>query len=126
MTLKRKRRKAEKKWKASGSEISKKEYKVLCNQVKDMVKKAKDEFYAQKVHECEGDQNELYKIIDSLMGRGKPNILPETNEWFTRWKINFRFIHILLQSYYYNRSMYNRTVIYYILSFLTFLKVYTG
>ena len=50
----------------------------------------------------------------------------ETNEWFTRWKINFRFIHILLQSYYYNRSMYNRTVIYYILSLLTFLKVYTG
>ena len=76
LTVKRKRRKAEKKWKASGSEISKKEYKVLCNQVKDMVKKAKDEFYAQKVHECEGDQKKLYKIIDSLMGREKPNILP--------------------------------------------------
>ena len=76
LTVKRKRRKAEKKWKASGSEISKKEYKLLCNQVKDMVKKAKDEFYAQKVHECEGYQKKLYKIIDSLMGRGKPNILP--------------------------------------------------
>ena len=75
LTVKRKR-KAEKKWKSSGSEISKKEYKVLCNQVKDMVKKAKDKFYAQKVHGCEGDQKKLCKIIDSFMGRGKPNILP--------------------------------------------------
>ena len=66
LTVKRKR-KAEKKWKSSGSEISKKEYKVLCNQVKDMVKKAKDKFYAQKVHGCEGDQKKLCKIIDSFM-----------------------------------------------------------
>ena len=62
-------------WKTSGSEVDKKDYKVVCNQVKDMIKNAKDEFYAQKVHECE-DQNKLYKVIDCLMGCEKPKTLP--------------------------------------------------
>ena len=39
---KRERRKAEKKWKTSGSEDDKKNYKVLCNQVKEMINIAKD------------------------------------------------------------------------------------
>ena len=41
-----------------------------------MIKTAKDEFYAQKVQECEGDQKKLYKVIDCLMGREKPKTLP--------------------------------------------------
>ena len=44
--------------------------------MKEMIKIAKDEFYAQKVQECEGDQKKLYKVIDCLMGREKPKTLP--------------------------------------------------
>ena len=40
------------------------------------IKIAKDEFYAQKVQECEGDQKKLNKVIDCLMGREKPKTLP--------------------------------------------------
>ena len=41
-----------------------------------MIKNAKEEFYAQKVQECKGDQNKLYKVTDCLMGREKPKTLP--------------------------------------------------
>ena len=59
-----------------------------------MVKKAKYEFYAQKVNECEGDQKKLYKIIDSLMGRGKPNILPTASSNLLLAKNLNIFFHI--------------------------------
>ena len=84
------------------------------------------EDYEKKVKDMLSDERTYLKLDNDPTLKYRKKLVSETNEWFTRWKINFRFIHILLQSYYYNRSMYNRTVIYYILSFLTFLKVYTG
>ena len=59
-----------------------------------MVKKAKDEFCAQKVHECEADQKKLCKIIDDLMGHGKPNTLPTASSNLLLVKNLNIFFHI--------------------------------
>ena len=76
LSAKRERRKAEGKWKQSGLVVHKLIYKDLCIKVKDLVSKAKAEFYIQKIRDCEGDQKRLYRIVDGLLGREKPRILP--------------------------------------------------
>ena len=43
---------------------------------KKLVGKAKSEFYVKKIEDCEGDQRKLYSVIDGLMGRNKPTVLP--------------------------------------------------
>ena len=57
----------------------KKEYRDLCHNVKDLVEKARSDFYAQKIQECDSDQKKLYKVIDCLMGREKPKALPTSS-----------------------------------------------
>ena len=71
---KRERRKAEKKWHREAKMIR---IIITFYAIKwkdDQI--AKDEVYAQKVQECEGDQKKLYKVIDCLMGREKLKTLP--------------------------------------------------
>ena len=82
--MKRERRKAEKRMKTPGlneEDITKakKEYRDLCHNVKDLVERARSDFYAQKIQECDGDQKKLYKVIDCLMGREKPKALPTSS-----------------------------------------------
>ena len=76
LETKRARRKAEKNWKKSGLTIHRQIYKGLCQRIKQLIRKAKAEHYKKKIEECEGDQKKLYQIVDDLMGREQPNILP--------------------------------------------------
>ncbi len=76
LSVKRERRHAEAKWRKSRLEVHKLAYKYLCVKVKDLVSKAKAEFYVQKIQNCEGDQKKLFQIVNGLMGCENPNILP--------------------------------------------------
>ena len=44
--------------------------------MKNLICKAKEKYYQDKVEECEGDQKKLSEIVDSLLGRGKCKSLP--------------------------------------------------
>ena len=35
--------------------------------------------YIQKIKDCEGDQKKLYRIVDGLLGREKPKVLPDAS-----------------------------------------------
>ena len=73
---KRQRRKAEQKWRKTRDEGNRQEYKLLCDEVKDLVQRAKSEFYVNEIKACEGDQKKLYKVVDTVLGRYKPEVLP--------------------------------------------------
>ena len=46
-------------------------YRRSCEKVKGLICKAKAKYYQDKVEQCEGDQQKLFEIVDSLLGRGK-------------------------------------------------------
>ena len=76
---KRERRKAEQKWRKSGQNDHRLEYKRLCNDVKELVLSAKSNFYVNEIQSCDGDQRKLYKVVDTLLGRSKPATLPSAD-----------------------------------------------
>ena len=53
--------------------------------------KAKLEFYLKKIEDCEGEEYDLYSVIDGLMGRNKPTVLPSapSNHILARTLNNF-------------------------------------
>lgn len=79
LSAKREKRKAEKQWRKSRLAVHKELYKDMCVQVKEAVKKAKAEYYLKTVNDCEGDQKKLYKVVNSLLGREKPKMLPSAS-----------------------------------------------
>ncbi len=83
LSAKRERRKAERRWRKSGLEVHKLAYKDLCSNVKGLVANAKAKFYVQKIEDCEGDMKKLYKIVDGLLGREKPKVLPTASSDYT-------------------------------------------
>ena len=48
--------------------------------MKQLIKKAKGEFFVKKIEECNGDQKKLYQIVDKLLGRNKQTILPQFSD----------------------------------------------
>ena len=44
--------------------------------MKLLIAKTKADFYLDKIKDCNGDQKQLFKIVDNLLGRGKPRQLP--------------------------------------------------
>ncbi len=80
LSVKRDRRAAERKWRRTGSTVHHQKFRECCEKVKDMVKKAKAEYYVNKIEECSGDQQKLFNIVDKLLGRGKDDALPQFND----------------------------------------------
>ncbi len=73
---KRARRKAESQWRKTGLTAHRQQYKDHCEKVKDLIKKAKADFFSKQIDECSGDQKKLFQIVDKLLGRDKKDILP--------------------------------------------------
>ena len=47
--------------------------------VKDMIKKAKIDYYSSQVNESAGDQKKLFKVIDNLLHKSKIPVLPSSD-----------------------------------------------
>ena len=76
LEAKRTRRSAERRWRKTTLTVHRQQYKQHCEEVKELVKKAKADFYVNKINECSGDQKQLFKIVDKLLGREKDHSLP--------------------------------------------------
>ena len=51
-------------------------FSFVVNQVKNLIKKAKEEYFVKRIEECQGDQKKLFQIVDTLLGRNKTSPLP--------------------------------------------------
>ena len=76
LACKRNRRKWEKLWRKDKSTDLRSKYKESCEQVRDLIKKAKEEYFVNRINECQGDQKKLFEIGDKLLGQNKTSSLP--------------------------------------------------
>ena len=74
--LKRDKRKAERKWRATGLEIHKQIYCNYRNQLNKKISEAKVDFYQQRIDESSHSQATLFKCVDELLGKKKTSALP--------------------------------------------------
>ena len=77
LEAKRVRRQCERRWRKSSLFVHRIAYKESCEEVKKRIKEAKATYFIKQIEECDKDQRKLFKIVDKLLGRGKPTILPE-------------------------------------------------
>ena len=73
-SVKRVRRKLEHKWLRSGLCIDHDKYKEQCHMVSDVILESKQIFYNRKITEANGNQKELFSVIDSIF---KPQLEPQ-------------------------------------------------
>ena len=48
-----------------------------CMAVKKAISKSKSVILQRKISDCNGDQNKLFKIVDTLLGRNEESTLPK-------------------------------------------------
>ena len=52
-------------------------YRALCLKLKTLIHDSKEKCFQKKISDCGGDQNQLFRIVNSLLGRGKQAIYPK-------------------------------------------------
>ena len=77
LEAKRVRRQCERRWRKSSLFVHRIAYKESCEVVKKGIKDAKATYFIKQINDCNNDQRKLFQIVDKLLGRGKPSILPE-------------------------------------------------
>lgn len=77
LNAKKKRRKMERKWRKSRLTVFRQAYEAERNNVHDEIKKAKTDYYNNKVADCNKDQKKLFHIVNTLLSTAKPSALPE-------------------------------------------------
>ena len=70
------RRKAEKKWRSTGLNVHKEIYREKKLMVVHMIKKAKTQFYKDRLSKARGDQKVLFNCVDELLNKTKSSSLP--------------------------------------------------
>jgi hypothetical protein len=78
VSAKRERRRCERVWRKDKLSVNYTIYKEKCKIVQTLIKDAKSKFYQNKIEQCNGDQGQLFKIVNSLLGRRKSSDLPAT------------------------------------------------
>ena len=61
------KRKAERKWRATGLEVHRDIFKTLRNQLSHTIRSTKANYYKKQVEERGGDQKKLFRVVDDLM-----------------------------------------------------------
>ena len=77
LEAKRVRRGWERRARVSGTTIARQEHKNCCERVKDLVPKAKAQYYVKAIDDCDGDQKKLFQIVSKLLGRDKKAVMPD-------------------------------------------------
>ena len=74
---KREKRKSEQIWRKTKLTVHLEIYRALCLKLKTLIHDSKEKCFQKKISDCGGDQNELFRIVNSLLGRGKQAIYPK-------------------------------------------------
>ena len=56
---------------------------ALCLILKNLIHGEKEQFFKKQISDCGGDQNKLFGIVNSLLGRGKTALLPQHDDSLT-------------------------------------------
>ena len=75
--LKRERRKLERKWIKSKTELDHKIYKQSRNMFANTIEADRCKYLSNMVSECNGDQKKLFQVVASLTGDKKASSLPD-------------------------------------------------
>ena len=74
---KREKRKSEQIWRKTKLTVHLEIYRALCLKLKTLIHDSKEKCFQKKIADCGGDQNQLFRIVNSLLGRGKQAIYPK-------------------------------------------------
>ena len=78
VSLRRRRRQAERRWRRLRTHPARLEYMATRNAVISRVSFRKIEYYKQKVAACGGDQRQLFMLLNSLLHRKSAPVLPHS------------------------------------------------
>ena len=78
-SLRRQRRKAERKWRQSRTDSSRSEYAARRRAVVDHVRQCKVQYYQSRWVSCRGDQKKLNSLVNNLMRGSIPISLPSSD-----------------------------------------------
>jgi hypothetical protein len=73
---KRERRKLEKRWGASKLEVHRQAYREQCSKTNKLLRKAKQDYYIDKITECGKDQKKMMNMAKQLLGVKEPPAIP--------------------------------------------------
>ena len=76
-------RKGERICRKSRLEVHLQMFIALCLILKILIHGEKEQFFKKQISDCAGDQNKLFGIVNSLLGRGKKALLPQHNDSLT-------------------------------------------
>ena len=57
------------------------------------ISKSKSDILPKKISDCNGDQKQLFQIVDSLLGRNKQTTLPKYDSPLTTASVMNNFFH---------------------------------
>lgn len=76
LKAKRKRRKLERKWRTSKSDLNHQQYTEQCRIVNELVRDAKENYFSSFIENSDGDQRTLFRSIDLLLNRKPESRFP--------------------------------------------------
>ncbi len=76
LQARREKRKAERKWRATGLEVHKEIFRSARNHLSYILTTTKADFYKAQVEECENDQKKLFSVVDQLLHQKQAPALP--------------------------------------------------
>ena len=76
---KQRRRRVERIWRKSGLTVHREMYLSARDEVDTLIKEAKMKYYNERVRGCAGNTQELFRILNSLLGRSSASKLPSSD-----------------------------------------------
>ena len=83
MSARREKCKGEWVWRKSRLEVHLQMCIALCLILKNLIHGEKEQFFKKQISDCGGDQNKLFGIVNSWLGRGKKALLPQHDDSLT-------------------------------------------
>ena len=77
MSVKREKGKSEKIWRKSKLVVHSQIFLSICQRLKTLIRNAKESYFKTQISDCQGDQKQLFSIVNSLMGREKQTLYPQ-------------------------------------------------
>ena len=79
IALRRRRRKAEKRFKRTGLEIHRREFVDLRKQTTALALENKKSYYGKKINDCNGNSKALFACVNELLDKKSESVLPSHN-----------------------------------------------
>ena len=73
---KRRRRRMERRWRKTRLTVHREAYKAEKDNFQTLLDEEKAMYFKTKIEDCEGDQKQLFSLVNNLLGKGKSSALP--------------------------------------------------